>query len=294
MKKRMVTKMATLCVAYSGAALAQSEPATLLEGKQATSGNEDVATSGFEKSEAPPAEAQEDQRELRLAAGGMASGGNASALAVTANGKFRYRHLQEQISAAIAANYGRARAAATGSTETVVENLQGKVRYDHFLSERLALFLAVSGLTNRFQGLVFRLNVDPGVAYYFVQQDKQRFWTEFGYDLQFDVRRQDALDAATLAGESLDKSEASHNGRLFLGYDNAISETFAFDAGVEYLQGISDTDNRWLNIDAGFTSSIKSGLSIATTFSLRYDDNPLPGVRKTDYVTALSLVYQLL
>lgn len=282
---------AALGVCWCGLALA--EPTTLLEGKQASTGSEDVATSGFEKSEAPNAE-QEDQKELRLAAGGMVAGGNASALALTANGKFRYRHLQEQISAAIAANYGRARLPGASSTETVVENLQGKVRYDHFLTDRLALFLAVSGLTNRFQGLVLRLNVDPGVAYYFVQQEKQRFWSELGYDLQYDVRRQDALDAATLAGESLDKSEATHNGRLFLGYENAITETFAFDTGVEYLQGISDTDNRWLNIDAGFTSSIKGGLSIATTFSLRYDDNPLPGVKKTDYVTAMSLVYQLL
>jgi putative salt-induced outer membrane protein len=44
----------------------------------------------------------------------------------------------------------------------------------------------------------------------------------------------------------------------------------------------------------GLSSSISTAFSLATTFSLRYDNNPLPGIRKTDTTTALSLVYQLL
>ena len=37
-----------------------------------------------------------------------------------------------------------------------------------------------------------------------------------------------------------------------------------------------------------------SGFSIATTVSVRYDHNPLPGIEKTDVTTAISLVYKLL
>lgn len=279
-------------VSFTSGAFAQEEPASLLEGKKATAGSEDVATSGFEKAEIPKDDAE--QLELKISAGGLSSGGNASALALTANSKFRYKREQNQLSAAVVGNYGRARPVGAATTETTVENVQGKVRYDRFLSERLALFLATSALTNRFQGLVLRLNIDPGIAYYFVQEEKQRFWSEFGYDFQYDVRRDDALAAAVLAGTPVDKTEVNHNGRLFLGYENSLTETFAFDAGAEFLQSVSDTDNRWLNVDAGFTSAVAGNLSIAATLNLRYDDNPLPGVRKTDYTTALSLVYQLL
>jgi putative salt-induced outer membrane protein YdiY len=33
---------------------------------------------------------------------------------------------------------------------------------------------------------------------------------------------------------------------------------------------------------------------MATTFSVKYDNNPLPEIEKTDIVTAINLVYGLL
>jgi putative salt-induced outer membrane protein len=108
------------------------------------------------------------------------------------------------------------------------------------------------------------------------------------------LRRDDALLAALADGVALDKADVSHNGRVFLGYENNLSKTFAFDTGIEYLQGFEETENWRLNWDLGLTSSIAGNLSLATTFSLRYDHNPLPDIEKTDYTTAVSLVYQLL
>jgi putative salt-induced outer membrane protein len=271
------------------------EPKTLLSGKAATSGSEDVATTGFEaKTAQPAAEASTDALELKISAGGISSGGNSESLALTSTSKLRYRRDNNQIGAALAGNYGRARPAGGTDTETTVENLQGKIRYDRFLSDRFALFAAMSGLTNRFQGLVLRLNFDPGLAYYFLNGAQHQFWGELGYDLQYDLRRDDALLTALANGVSLEKADVSHNGRAFLGYTNNLSKTFAFDTGIEYLQGFEESKNWRLNWDLGLTSSIAGNLSLATTFSLRYDHNPLPDIEKTDYTTAVSLVYQLL
>ena len=64
--------------------------------------------------------------------------------------------------------------------------------------------------------------------------------------------------------------------------------------GFEYLQGLPDTDYLRLNWDLGINSALYNALSVATTFSLRYDHHPLPSIKKTDTVTAVSLVYQLL
>jgi putative salt-induced outer membrane protein YdiY len=44
----------------------------------------------------------------------------------------------------------------------------------------------------------------------------------------------------------------------------------------------------------GLNSQIAGDFSIALTFNLKYDNNPLPGVKNTDAVTAVSLVYSLL
>lgn len=272
--------------------LAQEEPKSLLGGEKATAGSEDVATSGFEA--VAKAEESPDTLEIKLSAGGLSTGGNAESLALTGASKLHYRHAANQLSAAVVGNYGRAKPAGAASTETTVENLQGKVRYDRFITKRVALFGAVSILTNRFLGLDYRLNLDPGLAYYFVDEAKHRMWAEIGYDFQYDLRREDAIAASIAAGAPLDRSEISHNGRLFLGYENNLSDTFALDTGLEYLQRLSETENWRLNWDLGLTSNIAGNFSLATTFNLRYDHNPLPGIEKTDYTTAISLVYQLL
>lgn len=272
---------------------AQEAPAGLLKADAASTGKEDVATAGFEAPAAKPGEGK-DASELKLSAGGMLAGGNAQSLAATTAAKGRVRRDANQLDGAIAANYGRSAPEGQDKTETTVENLQGKLRYDRFLTDEVALFLALSGLRDRFQGLDIRLNLDPGVAYYFIDQDKHRFWAEIGYDYQFELRREEAVVAGAAAGTPIDRSDDQHAARLFLGYENNLSEAFAFDTGLEYLQPFTGTEGWRLNWNVGISSAIAGNFSLATTFLLRYDHDPLPGIEKTDYTTAVSLVYQLL
>lgn len=275
-----------------GAAAQQLAPG-LQKRDAATSGREDVATAGFASAETLPAE-DKDTTELKLSAGGLFSGGNSETLALTTAEKFRLRRSDEQLAVAFAANYGEAAPAGEDERETNVENLQGSVRYDHFFFGGLAAFLSSSALRDRFQGLALRLNVDPGLAYYFIDQEKHRFWSELGYDFQYDYRRSDAIDAAAEAGTPLDRSEVRHGGRAFAGYENGLAEGVTFDTSLEYLQAFKETENWRLGWAVGLTAAIKNGFSLATTFSLRYDNNPLPAVETTDTTMAVSLVYQLL
>jgi putative salt-induced outer membrane protein len=158
----------------------------------------------------------------------------------------------------------------------------------------VAAFLSMSGRNDRFQGLDLRLNVDPGLAYYFIDAEKHQLWVELGYDIQYDMRRGSAVRTARAEGTDLDWTETRHSGRGFFGYLNNINEQVTFNTGLEYLQGLGDTKYWRLNWDAGLTSAIGSRFSIATTFSLRYDHAPLPSIKKTDTVTAINLVYSLI
>jgi putative salt-induced outer membrane protein len=245
----------------------------------------------------PDDKATKDATELQLLGGGLLATGNARTLAATASGQFRLRRDANQFSAAAAVNYGRAPSNPddpSSGTKVSVENYQGKARYDRFLGAELAAFLSATARRDRFQGLDLRLNVDPGVAYYFLDTANHQFWGELGYDLQFDVRRQDALDVAAAQGTPLDKTATRHSGRVFAGYANAINEAVAFKAGVEYIQSVTEAKSYRVNGDASLTSKIGGKFSLATTFSLKYDNNPLPKVRPTDTTTSVSLVYQLL
>ncbi|HEX3773527.1 MAG TPA: DUF481 domain-containing protein [Polyangiaceae bacterium] len=271
---------------------AQKLPDSLVKQDNASSGNTDVATSGFEKSDKP--KDNKDATELSVAAGGLASEGNSRSIAVTGGTKFRVRRGEDQFGGGAAANYARAGTKDDKALETTVENFQGKLRYDRFLAGSFAVFGAVSARHDKFQGLELRLNLDPGVSYYFVDQSKEQLWSEVGYDYQYDVRTDDEIATAAATGDLLAKHESRHSTRVFLGYTNNVNKAVTMATGVEYLQGLDDSTNYRINWDGSVSSSVGKGFSIATTVSVRYDHNPLPDIEKTDVVTSVSLVYQLL
>jgi putative salt-induced outer membrane protein len=204
------------------------------------------------------------------------------------------RREANQLTVAMAQNYGRAATTPDADTAVTIENYQGRTRYDRFLSGGLAVFVAMSGLRDRFQGLDLRLNLDPGIAYYFVDEAKQQLWGEIGYDLQYDFRRTDKVLEAFYKGTPIEKAETRHSGRLFFGYQNNVNKVVTVDTGLEYLQALSKTENWRLNWMVGLSSQIGGAFSIATTLNVKYDNNPLPGVKTTDVITAVSLVYSLL
>lgn len=295
------TCVALAFLVFAPAAWAQDKPEGLLKTEAASSGKTDVEKTGFEAVAAKP-EQEQDATELSLSLGGVLASGNSRSFSATTVGDFRLRRRSHQFGMALSGNYGRSAPDPDSSTETTVENIQGRVRYDEFVTDGLAVFLAVSGRRDRFQGLNLRLNVDPGVAIYLVDQKTQQFWTEVGYDLQHDIRDDDAIAAAAAGGNPpIDKSETRHNARLFLGYKNKLNSTVGLFTGLEYLQGLSPFEDdqskriNWrLNWDGAVTTSVSDRFSFATTMSVKYDNNPLPGVRKTDTVTSLNLVYNLL
>jgi putative salt-induced outer membrane protein YdiY len=283
----------TVCAALLLSANAFAQAEGISKQDAASAGATDVDEGGFAGAAEAEAEAK-DATELKVSAGGLQTTGNTRSLAATSSGQFRLRRELNQLSAIAAANYARSAPDASQATATTVENFQGKVRYDRFVLEELAVFIATTGRRDRFQGLDLRLNVDPGVAYYFVDEKLHRFWAELGYDFQYDVRNDDNINAAALQGIQVDKTNVQHSARSFIGYSNSLTEAVTLDTGLEYLQGIPETERWRLNWDAGVTSKIGGNFSLATTFSLKYDHHPLPAVEKLDTVTALSLVYQLL
>jgi putative salt-induced outer membrane protein YdiY len=307
MKYRFIGRVAPSMLLISsmlvstGHALAQDQPAGLLNEAPATEGATDVAQEGFQtaaKPEVPPEESP-DTTTLTISAGGLLASGNSRAISATTAGNFKFRRQIHQLTAAVATNFGRSAASRDAEMETTVENYQGRVRYDLFFTKRLAGFFQTSLRRDRFQGLDLRLNIDPGLAYYFVDQKQRQFWAELGYDLQHDIRREEArVNADT--GAIADKTATRHNARAFVGFDHQMNKAVTFATGLEYLQGLSpyeDDDTHrvnWrLNWDAGLTSKVGDGFSVATTVTVKYDNNPLPGLAKTDTITAVNLVYSL-
>ena len=242
-----------------------------------------------------------DSTNVTLAAGGQLATGNSQLLAGTVNGKMDLRRGYDAFGASLIGNYGQGATSPGAEQHVTTENLQGRVRYDRYMTERFSIFLIDTERHDRFQGLAIRTNLDPGVKYLFVNAETTTFWGELGYDFQYDVRLDSALpvlDATTglPTGAMLSKTATQQSGRLFAGFKHAFNTQVTFVTGLEYLQGFASStagtagDYR-LNYDALFAANVGGGFSVGLGFSARYDHDPLPGKVHTDTASTISLIY---
>ena len=301
-------------------------PAGTVSADPASSGATEVDGQGaFATADADSRDA-EDATELEVSAGGLLSTGNAFAAAATGQGRFRLRRGIHQVGSQVAGNYGIAdvetetiqvsfpNGAEISQTaldrDTTVANIQGMVRYDVFFAKRWSAFLMTTARRDRFQGLDLRLNIDPGVAFYALTDPKHRLWFEVGYDFQYDIRREDAVFEDQLIDPLVDENGdgfadtqrvriaddtlVNHAARLFIGYNNSLSERVTFDTGLEYLQSVvvgSRFRINWLN---ALTVQMADRLGVGVTFTLRYENEPLPDVAKLDTITAVLLTLRFI
>ena len=243
--------------------------------------------------EAPKIAASPDGTNAAVSAGGLSSSGNSRLVAFTGSGNVDWRGGANGFGGSLVGNYGRS-APPGGDMQTTTENAQGRVRYDRYLLDEASLFLLVTGRHDKFQGLAFRLNLDPGFKYLFVNRPKTALWAEAGYDFQYDTRMESAREIKDDMGmviDTLPKHETDHSARLYLGFRHNFNEATAVSNGIEYLQSFVHQDQYRFNYDVLFTAKVWGNLALGAGFNARYDNSPLPEKEKLDTTSTLSLVY---
>jgi putative salt-induced outer membrane protein len=277
-----------------------------------------------------------DTTDATLSTGGQFATGNSRSFAATGSGKFNLRRGADAFDASLVGNYAEAfivpapvadMPAGAGAWQRSTENLQGKLRYDRFLTRDLSLFAQVTGTHDAFQAITFRLNVDPGLKYLFLNEEKVRLWGEVGYDFQFDDNYTygDGIEQAGVGGPALDglgldyvisKTDTIHSSRVFAGFHYAFNKEVQVNLGLEYLQGfggsgggtpplpaapwnrptlidpvpISLTASR-LNLDALLAAHVAGGVSIGIGFTAKYNSSPIPGKTDLDTTGTLAIIY---
>jgi len=274
-------------------------PEGTVTGTPASSGSTELEGQGKFAAATAPAPS-DDATELDMSAGGFFSTGNARSISVTGIARFRLRRKIHQFRAELAGNYGRAADDPDEEMEDTVTNVQGLLRYDVFMHERVAAFLQVVGRHDPFQGLEFRLNVDPGFAFYVLTNPKHRLWFEVGYDFQYDIRTDESLpietstvdpvtgDTTTVITGYADKTFINHAVRLFGGYTNNLNQFLTFDTGLEYLQSVIDGNIFRINWATSLSAQLANRVSLAASFTLRYENEPVVS-EKLDTITAILL-----
>jgi len=244
MNKLIACNTAIALSALSISAFAQ-DPAGLTTVEHTSTGTANVATTGFQAAEKPPEEAADFLR-LTLGAGGTLAMGNSRVQNYNAIGDFGLRRGANQLGVKAAFNQGSSspQRDADGVLPPMQENIsnyQGLVRYDRFFSEVVSGFIQASALTDKFQGLDLRLNIDPGIAIYAINEATHQWSFDVGYDFQYEDYRDDSLGELTL-----------HSARLATNYVNALNESVTFRTGAEYLLALSPWEQcYWVTQSAG-------------------------------------------
>ncbi len=300
---------ACLVTALPAAAAEPAIPEGTATQDPATTGTQDLEGEGaFGSATQLSEEESGDTLEWDLSFGALVATGNARQTSLNGGTNFLIRRGRHQFGTTGYANYGwaeveteEADGTTTDSFEPTLGNVQGRVRYDFFLSPHWSLFAMATARHDRFQYLDLRLNLDPGAAWYVINKAHERLALEAGYDFQFDVRSDDAVvrDDAGMpvlnADESvmpLPNTRSTHAVRLAGSYSNALNEAITVRTDLEYLQSVQEALRWRLNWNVGLNAALYKSLALATTFTLRIDNDPLPGVRSVDTVTAVSLVYR--
>jgi Protein of unknown function, DUF481 len=247
---------------------------------------------------APPAR----ETTATVSAGGLLATGNSRLLAASVNAKVDLRRGPNGFGASLVGNYGQG-ASEGEAVHVTSENLQGRLRYDRFVADRASLFLIGTIRHDRFQGLDARFNVDPGVKYLVLNDDTTKLWGELGYDLQYDIRRDEArvelgADGNPLLDSSgqpllLDKTQLDHSTRVFVGLRHAFNSAVTFSTGLEYLQSVVESTRYRINYDALVAASLGAGFSFGVGFSARFDHGHLPDKKDLDTVTTFSVIYSV-
>jgi putative salt-induced outer membrane protein YdiY len=288
-----------IVLGWSGSVFAQTATPPTETGKPPADAAALVTLQAADK--APDASKAMDSTSATISAGGQSASGNAQLLAATANGAFDMRRGIQGFGAALLANY--AEGAPEGQpVQRTTQNVQGRARYDLYFTQNGSGFLIFTGRNDYFQGLDFRLNIDPGVKYLFMDAPDNQLWAEVGYDYQYQINNNDARVLKDSGGKAvvlddlptlyvIDKTQSDHSARIFLGLKHAFTKEVTFSTGLEYLQSVVASTRYRVNYDALIAAKLSAGFSLGMGFTARYDHDPLPGKQDLDTTTTLSLIY---
>lgn len=327
--------LAAVSTAWVGAAAAQTTPTP--------TGAAPADVAGTVAAPKAPADAptlngpSQDSTNAAVSAGGQFQSGNSHLYAATGQGKFDMRRGANVFAAGLIGNYAETLVvppAGMPGTPTPpstwkpsTENLQGKLRYERYLSNEANVFLQLMGTHDAFQAVTFRLNVDPGFKLILVKNEGTRLWGEVGYDFQFTDNFTDSngIEQAGAGGQALDsnnlpylisRSDTIQSSRAFVGFRQAFNKEVQLSAGLEYLQGFGGSGGDPPAIPAGYTAStidpvsislkaarvnfdtllaanVGAGFSLGVGFTAKYNSRPLPGKVDVDTMGTLAIIYTL-
>ena len=152
-----------------------------------------------------------------------------------------------------------------------------EIRVDHAYTERLYSFGYGGWLKDRFSGIDQRFYLGAGGGYKLYTGPKHFLLGEAGLSYT--------------AEEYTDNSDNEFlGGRLFGKYEYRFNEKNRFTQSLEWLLDFSEFDNWNLNSETAVISALSDWLSLKASYLVKYDNEPVGSLKKTDRILGITLV----
>ena len=165
-----------------------------------------------------------------------------------------------------------------GETTKNAESLHGFGQYNRLFTERFFGYLRVEGLHDAVADIKYRLQIGPGVGYYFIKTTNTTFRAEIGPGYVYEQDKTEHHSYMSL--------------RIAERFDQKINAHAKIWEFAEYLPQVDRFSNYLINAEVGIETAITKKLSQKTYLQDSYHSEPAAGRLKNDLKLVAALSYK--
>jgi putative salt-induced outer membrane protein len=223
-------------------------------------------------------------------AGASFASGNSENESANAAAEVKYARDKWDHTLGFAGNYG------SDSGGTTAQRWEVRGQSNYRFTDRAYGFGAGRYEDDEFSAFEYQSSLAAGLGYRLIDDERTKLWVQGGPGYRFAKRRGPCVDAVPPAN--------IYDCRNFAPGDSENSLIFRGDLGLDYQ--LTDTtkivdrflvetgsDNTYIQNDLGLEVTIYGALGLRVGFQVRHNTDVEPGIKKTDTLTTLGLIYEI-
>jgi putative salt-induced outer membrane protein len=203
--------------------------------------------------------------------GGSFASGNSDTESVNAAAVVKYVQQQWQHELGFSGNYG------SSDSQTTAQRWEVRGQSSYDFTEKAYWFGTGRYDDDRFSAFDYQASLSTGLGYRFINTDKTKFWVQGGpgYRVSKENETGETIDGVIFHGDLGFEQQLTSNTK--------IVERFLIESG---------SDNTYLQNNLGLEVMMSGALGLRIGYEVRYNTDVPPGIRKTDTLTTIGLLYE--
>jgi putative salt-induced outer membrane protein len=210
--------------------------------------------------------------ECSVAAGLTMTRGNSRTLLYTGDFKADKKTPENEFHLKLDGAYG------SQDSKADVNNYGGTAQWNHLFTEHFYTYLRTDALRDLMVDLDYRVNVGPGIGYYFIKNTNTSLAFEIGGAAQFQHLGNDYDEFGTLRFAEKFEHKFNDHARLW--------------QNVEMLPQVDQLDNSVINFEAGIETAITKTFGLKTYLDDTYQSQPATGRLRNDMKLVSGIYYK--